>query len=438
MAQRGRGGSGGSGAWNGVPPTQPYSYQYPRQPVYHLGDDTEGAQSKNQYEGQGQGESTALVLPGGAQQERRQENGNQEHGYEDGGVHGGYNGNESTYGVFPYPKYTPEHPSIPIPATPLIPYAHVHGVAAPGTLQEHRDHQYYIPNSGTGQYTDMSRQLQQRPSNLPHPSYEGEAQALDHASPSRDPRRDSGNSGHYKLRLGEQSGRNFHSGPTEPPHMLPAEHHAPRSSSHQQEVSCYALERPLPQPSPLPLSSSLSLSRHRLGTLEPRNGGSQPRVFVESARNTFDQVQSFVDTGNQTGYHLISSRTVLQLGFSERDYRRPRIVNISTLGGVARMLGSISLKWLLQIDLDSRGAEIHHDEDVFEIFDGESFRAYDVIFAADVRAGQLDQRTLMMVVVDKKKQTEGASDILKCCGRRCWIPFVLDTDAILILFFLFC
>lgn len=91
-------------------------------------------------------------------------------------------------------------------------------------------------------------------------------------------------------------------------------------------------------------------------------------------------------------------------------YEPARVDNIHTLGGVVQTLGSISLKWLVQINVNGK-AEIYEDEDVFEIFDGRGFEAYDVIFATDPRAEVQDQKTLMMVVVEKNKRTEGASNI---------------------------
>lgn len=173
---------------------------------------------------------------------------------------------------------------------------------------------------------------------------------------------------------------------------------------------------------PPPSSRSSQPPRHSpdeydLPTTFPGHGHRSPgpdeddtfQVRIKDARNWYAPVECKVDTGNETGHHLISMQMIGDLGYDS--YAAPRVGPIDTLGGTAQTVGSICLRWRVEMD-----GTIHPREDWFEIFDRANF-PYDVIFSpSGSGAGSLpgaatapDQKSLMMVVMGGKKKTEGAS-----------------------------
>lgn len=147
--------------------------------------------------------------------------------------------------------------------------------------------------------------------------------------------------------------------------------------------------------------------RHRRENQEdddPRNKWPQVTVLGLSQDML---VNNRVDTGNETGHHLISRDTVYALGYKS-DNIKPDRVELDTLGGSVLTMGSIHLKCLIRLDQDDT-EKVHEDE--FLIFDKSYTRIkYDLIFCPEADRGlrHRNQKSLMMVVLGGN-MSEGAS-----------------------------
>lgn len=129
-----------------------------------------------------------------------------------------------------------------------------------------------------------------------------------------------------------------------------------------------------------------------------------PRVEVRGITERYTEVSSLVDTGNMTGYNLISIATVRDLGYDDRYIDKRQTQSFRTVGGYAETLGSISLKCRIRLDRDE---DDNFLRDEFQVFNDSL--PHDMIFAGDSNSGPRapNQKMLMMVLLGKKKRDEG-------------------------------
>lgn len=404
------------------------SYQYPPRQAYHRVDDLQGGQHRDQHEYQDQGHdgTIPLVQHGSAPQEGGQIAYGAP-GYANERQNGGFNAHNGAYNPRPMisqPVYAQEPQPMPVAATPSTPYPQIS--VAPNARHSPHEQSYGGTSSGPDYYRGSSREIYQTPSGQPS-SYNGETGLPGQNNLPLASRRDSGNSENYRLwprRVGDGSPRERTTS-----HLLHHEDlHTPRRRGDSNYQQC--VDGSAPRLAAPPVSS-----RHPDGSVSPGEND-EPAVYFETTKSRWEPVRSIADTGNKTGYHLISSRKVRQLGFGTEHYERARgPQTVRTLGGAFQTLGSISLRWLVQIS-PLANTEMLEEEDIFEIFDGGGFDDYDVIFCTSSGAclEAPDQKTLMMVVVDKYKVTEGVSDVRDYCLHRSWSSLVLVTDVVPLFF----
>lgn len=224
---------------------------------------------------------------------------------------------------------------------------------------------------------DAQRPLQPHRPSQP-PPYPGAPRSRSSLSPHRPP--DEGQYSPPQTRLPRY--------PQSPPPRHPHEYSHPQSSPGQ------------------------NTSRYRPRQQAPPSEDDALQVLIQDALEWYAPVDCKIDTGNETGCHLISKQMTLDLGFTRTAYGPSRVGSIDTLGGTAQTVGSILLRWRVEMD-----GQIYPHEDWFEIFDHANF-PYDVIFTTDDlasappgAAAAPSQKALMMIVMGKKKRTEGAFEI---------------------------
>lgn len=111
----------------------------------------------------------------------------------------------------------------------------------------------------------------------------------------------------------------------------------------------------------------------------------------------------FVDTGNRTGFDLISLNLVTRLGYNSKHIKPSDTHEVKTHGGPFQTKGSIRL----QVQMSAIPEAI---ECKFYLIDNSHVPEYDVIFSPRSEQPGPSQRSLMMMIAhDKNKKSKGAS-----------------------------
>lgn len=135
-----------------------------------------------------------------------------------------------------------------------------------------------------------------------------------------------------------------------------------------------------------------------------------PKVWIPSRQNPWEGTcaSNLVDTGNKTGLHFISLGIFEELGYTSED------MNSSDVRHIRRVeyppyhtLGSINLNLSFQTT-ESHKTEQHAIQ-LHVVHDG-LIEGYDLVFTKEPKIGleTESQGVLMMMVLDKTKESEGA------------------------------
>lgn len=138
-----------------------------------------------------------------------------------------------------------------------------------------------------------------------------------------------------------------------------------------------------------------------------KNNEDAPKVWIQPRHGgDYISASSLVDTGNRTGHHLVGWSMICELGYEEKHRDRSYIFTMNVPGHKVETLGSIKLRIAVQVQSDQ---QLEYREELFHVFDDHHFDVPLLIFSPTGNAGSgQNQKVLLMIALDKKKETEGA------------------------------
>lgn len=190
-------------------------------------------------------------------------------------------------------------------------------------------------------------------------------------------------------------------------------------SAHMEEISLAALPVGVDEEHKSSSDSESTISQqHRADddskSLSDDEHSPSPLIFFQNFSKLYKPANGFVDTGNNTGCHLISDDLVVGLGFKESDFGPVVVESVDTTAGTIHPTGTISLTWHIEIhqaleaEIDKAHADFHIvPESILSTY----FAPYNVVFSASGRRlgrGTRNQKLLIKDVVHLASRNQGA------------------------------